>query len=49
VIDEAQRTPELVLAVKQIFDRDRTFGQFLLTGSADLVTARIVADALRDM
>jgi predicted AAA+ superfamily ATPase len=46
VIDEIQRAPELMLAVKQILDRDRTPGQFLLTGSADLVTARVVADAL---
>jgi hypothetical protein len=46
VIDEVQRAPELMLAIKQILDRDQTPGQFLLTGSADLVTARIVADAL---
>ncbi|HYM55588.1 MAG TPA: ATP-binding protein [Solirubrobacteraceae bacterium] len=46
VIDEVQRVPELMLAVKQILDRDHTPGQFLLTGSADLVTARVVADAL---
>ncbi len=46
VIDEIQRAPELMLAVKQILDRDQTPGQFLLTGSADLVTAKVVADAL---
>jgi hypothetical protein len=46
VIDEIQRAPELMLAIKQILDRDHTPGQFLLTGSADLVTARVVADAL---
>jgi predicted AAA+ superfamily ATPase len=46
VIDEIQRAPELMLAIKQILDRDRTPGQFLLTGSADLVTAKVVADAL---
>src|SRR5450759_60670 len=46
VIDEVQRVPELMLAVKQILDRDQTPGQFLLTGSADLVTARVIADAL---
>lgn len=45
-IDEVQRVPELMLAVKQILDRDQTPGQFLLTGSADLVTARVIADAL---
>lgn len=46
VIDEVQRAPRLMLAIKQILDNDRTPGQFLLTGSADLVTARVVADAL---
>lgn len=46
VIDEVQRAPQLMLAVKQILDNDRTPGQFLLTGSADLMTARVVADAL---
>ena len=45
-IDEIQRVPELMLAIKQILDRDRTPGQFLLTGSADLLTAKVVADAL---
>jgi predicted AAA+ superfamily ATPase len=46
VVDEIQRAPELMLAIKQILDRDHTPGQFLLTGSADLVTAKVVADAL---
>jgi hypothetical protein len=46
VIDEVQRVPSLTLAVKQILDNDPAPGQFLLTGSADLLTARVVADAL---
>jgi predicted AAA+ superfamily ATPase len=46
VIDEVQRAPALMLAIKQILDGDHTPGQFLLTGSADLVTAKVVADAL---
>ncbi len=46
VIDEVQRAPDLMLAVKQILDEDRSPGQFLLTGSADLVTSRVIADAL---
>ncbi|MGH2804641.1 MAG: ATP-binding protein, partial [Thermoleophilaceae bacterium] len=46
VIDEVQRAPDLMLAVKQVLDADPTPGQFLLTGSADLVRARVVADAL---
>lgn len=35
VIDEVQRVPELVLAVKASVDRDRRPGRFLLTGSAN--------------
>jgi predicted AAA+ superfamily ATPase len=46
VIDEVQRAPGLMLAIKQILDSDPTPGQFLLTGSADLLTARVLADAL---
>jgi len=46
VIDEVQRAPDLMLAIKQVLDADPTPGQFLLTGSADLMTARVVADAL---
>lgn len=46
VIDEIQRAPGLMLAIKQILDNDRTPGQFLLTGSADLLRARIIADVL---
>ena len=46
VIDEVQRAPELMLAIKQILDGDWTPGQFLLTGSADLITSKAIADAL---
>lgn len=46
VIDEVQRAPDVMLAVKQILDQDQTPGQFLLTGSTDLMTARVIADAL---
>lgn len=46
VIDEIQRVPELLLAIKQRLDADDTPGQFLLTGSADLLTLPTVADAL---
>ncbi|MFY9487814.1 MAG: ATP-binding protein [Solirubrobacterales bacterium] len=47
VIDEVQRAPGLMLAIKQVLDTDsQTPGQFLLTGSANLVTSRHVADAL---
>ena len=37
VLDEVQRVPELFLAIKAAVDRDRRPGQFLLTGSADVL------------
>ena len=46
VIDEVQRAPDLLLAVKSHLDRDRSPGQFLLTGSANLRRVPGVADAL---
>lgn len=46
VIDEAQRVPDMLLAIKQRVDADRRPGQFLLTGSANILTAPTIADAL---
>jgi predicted AAA+ superfamily ATPase len=46
VIDEVQRAPDLLLAIKQRVDRDPTPGQFLLTGSANILTAPTINDAL---
>jgi uncharacterized protein len=46
IIDEIQRAPELLLAIKSRVDRDTTPGQFLLTGSANLRRIPTVADAL---
>lgn len=46
VIDEAQRVPELFLAIKEDVDRHRLPGRYLLTGSADVLTVPRVADAL---
>ncbi|MGZ4332518.1 MAG: ATP-binding protein, partial [Solirubrobacteraceae bacterium] len=46
VIDEVQRAPDLLLAIKVQVDRDPTPGQFLLTGSANILTAPRIADAL---
>jgi predicted AAA+ superfamily ATPase len=46
VIDEVQRAPELLLAIKSRVDRDSTRGQFLLTGSANLRRIPRVSDAL---
>ena len=45
-LDEVQREPDLLLAVKQAIDRRRTPGQFLLTGSANLLLMRRVSESL---
>jgi len=46
VIDEIQRAPELLLAIKKSVDQDRRAGRFLLTGSANLMALPAVADSL---
>ena len=46
VIDEIQRAPNLILAIKTAVDADPRPGRFLLTGSADLMTLPLVADSL---
>ena len=46
VIDEVQRAPDLLLAVKETVDRDTRPGRFLLTGSANVLSNRKVKDAL---
>lgn len=46
VIDEVQRAPELLLAVKASVDRDRRPGRFLLTGSADVLLLPRVSESL---
>ncbi len=46
VIDEVQRVPELFLPIKLTVDRDPSPGQFLLTGSAHVMTLPRLADSL---
>lgn len=46
VIDEVQRAPELVLAIKRSVDANREPGRFLLTGSANLLQLPQLADSL---
>lgn len=46
VIDEVQRASELLLAIKMRVDQHQEPGQFLLTGSANILTAPRIADAL---
>jgi len=45
-IDEVQRAPDLILAIKRSVDEDTRPGRFLLTGSANLLTLPLVADSL---
>ncbi|MBI2930660.1 MAG: ATP-binding protein [Planctomycetes bacterium] len=45
-LDEIQRRPELLLRVKRLVDEGRKPGRFLLTGSANLLLMRHVADSL---
>ncbi len=46
VLDEIQRAPGLLLAIKASVDRDRQAGRFLLTGSAQLMALPHLADTL---
>jgi uncharacterized protein len=45
-IDEVQRAPDLLRAIKQAVDKDRRPGRFLLTGSADVLTLPTVSESL---
>lgn len=45
-LDEVQREPGLLSAVKRAIDRDRKPGRFLLTGSANLLLMRGVSESL---
>ncbi len=45
-LDEVQREPDLLSAVKRAIDRDRRPGRFLLTGSANLLLMRQVSESL---
>lgn len=46
VIDEIQRAPGLILAIKQAVDESLEPGQFLITGSVDLFKGSIAPDSL---
>ncbi|MDR0380064.1 MAG: AAA family ATPase, partial [Candidatus Accumulibacter sp.] len=46
IIDEIQRAPELLLAIKKSVDEQRRPGRFLLTGSANLMLLPTAADSL---
>lgn len=46
VLDEVQRVPDLLLAVKRSVDERRRPGRFVLTGSANLLLMRRVSESL---
>lgn len=45
-LDEVQRVPDLLLALKEEVDQDRSPGRFLLTGSANLLLMARVSESL---
>jgi predicted AAA+ superfamily ATPase len=46
ILDEVQRVPQILLAVKRAVDTSRRAGDFILTGSANLLLMKHVADTL---
>ncbi|MGQ0734441.1 MAG: ATP-binding protein [Acidobacteriota bacterium] len=46
VLDEVQRVPDLLVAIKKAVDDDRRPGRFILTGSANLLLMARVSDSL---
>lgn len=46
IIDEIQRAPELLSAIKLVVDQDTSPGQYLLTGSANIQSLPAVAESL---
>jgi predicted AAA+ superfamily ATPase len=46
ILDEVQRAPDLLRAIKRVVDGARRPGMFLLTGSANLLTLRSVSESL---
>ena len=45
-IDEVQRVPDLLLAIKASVDQDRTPGRFILTGSANVMVVPKISESL---
>jgi uncharacterized protein len=45
-IDEAQKCPEILMAIKKVVDKRRTPGQFLLSGSANFALLRGMTESL---
>jgi len=47
LIDEVQRVPDLMLAIKAIVDREQRLGRYLITGSNQPGIGRAVSDSLQ--
>jgi predicted AAA+ superfamily ATPase len=45
-LDEIQRVPEIFLSIKQLVDRNRIPGKFILTGSANVMLLPKIAESL---
>ena len=46
ILDEVQRAPDTLLAIKNLVDTHRVPGKFLLTGSTSILSLRTLADSL---
>lgn len=46
IIDEAQRCPELFIAIKRAVDRNRRPGQYILSGSANFLLMKNISESL---
>jgi uncharacterized protein len=46
IVDEVQRAPDLLRAIKKSVDADRRPGRFLLTGSANVLTLPQISESL---
>lgn len=46
IIDEAQRCPELFIAIKRAVDKNRRPGQFIISGSANFLLMKSISESL---
>ena len=46
IIDEVQKAPDLMRAIKKVVDQEHKPGQYLLTGSANIMTLSSVSESL---
>jgi len=46
IIDEIQKAPELISEIKRVIDKDTRYGQYLITGSADIHNLPTVKESL---